>query len=216
MTTGQLLDRLLHDKDLRLRATLAAGLAANVAYAATNAWAGVASHSWWFGTLAFYYLVVSAERFMLVRSVARGHDLRGEYRRLIRCGMLTVLVAVGMVGMAVLSTRGSTAAEHPDVVTYAIALYTLYSVVSASYQVAHGRKRSTPLVRAVRGVSLSCALVSVFSLQNVMLARYASDWVYTVRMNAVTGSVIALALLALGLGTVVAGFRESRAWQRGE
>lgn len=61
--------RYRHDLRFRAEVVLYGTLAVNVLYSVYEACAGILLHSVWCGTLACYYIILSAERFLLVKNI---------------------------------------------------------------------------------------------------------------------------------------------------
>ena len=129
--------------------------------------------------------------------------LRREWQAYRLCGWMLVVLSVALQGQGFV---------YGGYGIYAVALYDFYCLTAALLFLIRSRKRHTPVVRALRYVSLTVSLVSMLSLQTAMFAAFGQDMPPAVRrqMNLVTGTAVCLLLAGLGLGMAVAARRALR------
>lgn len=189
--------------EFRTRISLYRALFINAVYALFKAACGFYYHSWWFGTFAFYYIIMGLDRFFLVKSFKSPLSLSEEYRKARRSGILLLVLTPGLVGMSVLITHDGFSFSYNTAVLYAIAAYAFYNISSAVVNVIKYKRYKSPRLSACRTVILINALVSMYSLQTAMLEKYGSDPAYTLELNAITGSALCLITLVTSIGTIV-------------
>lgn len=170
----------------------------------------------WYGTLAGYYLVLALARGVLLLS--RRHGLRrgesGERLRLrdargyLTSGALLVLLSLTFSGVLVLTVVQNAHFEYAGVTIYVAALYAFLKIGFAIGSLVRARKGNDFTVKALRSIGISDALVSIVSLQAAMLQTFTGeDPIDPFLMNAVTGGIAGVAILALGSFMIVRGYR---------
>ena len=81
-----------------------------------------------------------------------------------------------------------------------IATYTFYKTAMAITKAVKQRKNPSPLLRTIRNISYAEVAASILTLQRSMLVSFGSMSVRNIHfMNAVTGAVVCLFVLILGL-----------------
>ena len=203
-----LVQRYLDEPEFRVNSALHVSLGLNALYSALNAVYGLAYHSYWYGTLAAYYMFLAVLRFLLLRFARRhglGADMAGEWRRSRLCGVLLMLMNVVLAGVVVLVMHGDGGFAYAGNLIYAMALYTFYATIMGVVNLARYRRYRSPVMSAARAVSLASALVSMFALETAMLAQFgtADDSVFRPAMTVATGFAVWLIVTALGAGMAI-------------
>lgn len=174
----------------------AAALLANTAYALYNGFLGIWGHSIWFLVLCAYYLVLSTARFLAITRNEAGR--KGNHTRQV-VGRLLVLLALTLGASVYLSARRDVAHSYPKIAMISIATYTAVKVGLAISRLLKGRRENS-LETALRNIGCTDALASVLSLQRSMLASFGEiGRAESTAMNAVTGTVVSLVVLGIGL-----------------
>lgn len=128
----RLINRYITDINFKAEISLYISLAINLLYSAYEAISGIVYHSVWFGTVAFYYMVLSVERFSLLNYMHKQSKNKiGIYRRYRFCGMLLIALNIAVCGMTVLVIRTGETATYPGHMIYAVAGYSFYNLISA-------------------------------------------------------------------------------------
>ena len=86
--------------------------------------------------------------------------------------------------------------DYPGYLIYAAAAFSFYSLTTVERCVVRFRRFESPLLAAAQSVSTTTALVSLFSLETAMLARFGTDPTLDHQMLLWTGPVICTAALA--------------------
>lgn len=209
---------LIADRAHRARVALLLGMIVNLAYVGVKLAMGVIFHSLWFAFGAVYYLVLMAMRGFLLYCMVRHQaerDRRGELRVSRLCGVLLLIlnqVLAFIVTMAVCLNRGY---EYPGYLIYAMAGYSFYAIISAAIHLTRQVKAGDPLYSALHVVSLTSAMVSIFSLETAMLTQFGQgeDPAFRQIMTGSTGAVICLLVLGMAVAMIVRATRELRAIQ---
>lgn len=206
-------DRLLHEKAFRTRAALYPGLLINLLYVGIKLSSGIYYRSAWFISLAVYYFALALMRFSLLRPV-RKKDTRSreerEWRRYRICGGLLLVINSSMAGIVILAITKNAGFVYPGMMIYLMAMYTFYSVITAVINVVKYRKYGSPVLSAAKVISLTTALVAVFSLESAMLTQFAVEGQAEFRtiMTGCTGAVICLLIIGLALYMLITSTRK--------
>ncbi len=193
----RLLNRYMTDMNFKAEVSLYFSLGINLMYSVYEAASGIIYHSVWFGTVAFYYMVLSVERFSLLNYMRKQTKNKiGIYKRYRFCGILLIALNIAVSGMTILVICTGESPTYPGHMIYAVAGYSFYNLISAIVNVVTYHKKTNPIYAASKILSLSTALFSMFSLQNAMISAFGHSAVFQRNMNAITGFVV-FALLAL-------------------
>lgn len=169
---------------------------------------GIYSNSLWYGSLAFYYLLLSIMRSMILyRQWLEKTKAQTELQKLQACRFcgirLSVMTLALNISAALMLGAGNTK-HYPGVLIYAVAAYTFYKVIMSVINMIRAGKSNHVYVSALRYIGHADALVSLLSLQTAMFAAFGSEngRMVTV-MNALTGLVVCGAVLTLGIQLIV-------------
>lgn len=200
------------DKSLRLKVSLAIGLVISFAFSFFEAVCGLIYHSWWFGTQSCYYCILALLRFFLIHYYWKSErNLEKEYRKAMQCGIMLLILTLPLIGKSILITHEDVARTYPGSLIYAVALYAFYAIISAGINLRRFLKQSSPVLLSCKILSFATALVSIYSLQSTMLVTFGDDALFTLRMNAITGSAVCLIIFILSLLMIFISVKKARA-----
>ena len=184
--------------------SLAVSFLIAASYSAFKVVLAILLSSWWLGALGAYYLIVAITRLYMLRSRQDGWTV---YRR---TGWLLVLlnlaVAVVITDVAWLG-QGF---HYPGYTIYAMASWTFYQLTVAIMNFFRLSRATSPVVRAVKDMRMCVVLVSIFTLQNAMIAAFGHgdvDFAHT--MNCTVGFFVTLFILMISMHMVRLGRREA-------
>lgn len=206
-----LFHRYMTDMNFKAEISLYLSLGINLLYSIYEAVSGVLYHSVWFGTVAFYYMVLSVERFFLLNYMRKQTKNKiGIYRRYRFCGILLIALNIAVCGMTILIIRTGETATYPGHMIYAVACYSFYNLITAIINVVTYHKKTSPIYAASKILSLSTALFSMFSLQNAMISAFGHSAAFQKNMNAITGFAVFVLLTFLSIYMIIQGNRMIR------
>lgn len=162
---------------LRINVILCGNVLWNGGYGVLQLCLGAYHGSDWFYAAGTYYLLLALIRFFLVRHTLRcepGKEQRKEHRYYRGCGWALLLMNIALSGMIFFTIRENRVTEHHEITTIAMASYTFTALTLAVVNLFRYRKYHSPVISAVRAVSLTAACVSMLSLENTMLATFDS------------------------------------------
>lgn len=209
----------LDDPVYRTQINLYFGVAVNFAYIFIKLFTGLAARSEWLIVFALYYAVLTGLRISLVNYVRRKairSDLIAEYRRYRLVGMLLVLMNIVLSIIIARMIGHNDTYDYPGVLIYAMAAYVFYAVIMAAVNVFRFRRHGSPIVSAIKVVSLTAALVALLSLEAAMLQRFgdADDSYFRGMMIGLSGLGVSLILLSMSIYMILHASRKLK--QMGE
>lgn len=206
----------VESEGLRAGASGAFAVVYDVAYAAFVLVNGFRYDSGWAVAVALYYLAVAGIGFAVAFGLQRARKL-GEARRRRRelelmrqCGVLLVVMALALSGVMVQMIRDRQAWVYSDIVVIAIATFTFVGLALSLRSAVQIRKAGSASLVATRATSLSRTLVQLFFLETTMIAVFGDDEAFRFQMEAATGAVVQLLVLAAALALIVSATRRLR------
>ena len=156
-------------KDARLRVTVSlyGSLIWNAGYALFQLWLGIYHHTFWFYSLAVYYVSLAVMRFFLARYARAnrpGEQMRRELVRYRACGWVFLVTNLALTLMIFFMVYWNRTFEHHEITTIAMAAYTFTSFTVAIVNVVKYRKYNSPVYSAAKAISFASACVSMLTL----------------------------------------------------
>lgn len=207
-------DRLLDDAFFRSEVTLQGGLIVNLLYVALNLFSGIRYRSTWFIALAFYYMLLSVMRAVLVRYLYRrtvGEDITAEFRRYRVCGIILLMMNQALAGIIVYMVTQNRGFSYPGFMIYAMAMYAFYVTISAIINMVKFRNCGSPVMSAAKVINLTAALVSMLSLETAMLAQFGGDEPeFRCIMLGTSGGAVCMIVLTMAIYMIVRSTKKLR------
>ena len=204
-------------RDDRLRLSLRLSFSVHLVYIAYKSIFAVLYRSPWLGATAVYYMALCAARCLLLRGTGSGRrSLLHDWQTYRFCGGMLLALTLAIAGVNLYTIRDGQAMHYPWHLIYGAAAYTFYSLTMALIWLLRKRKRDTPLHSANRLLSLSAALVALFSLQMALLAAFGDGSAWERPMNIATGSVVFLLVAVIALSMLRTGTAELQALKHRE
>lgn len=168
----------LEDVHLRVRLSLYGSLLWNVAYAILQLGLGFYHSSFWFFSLAGYYISLAFMRFFLARYARKngaGENLRAELMRYRICGIVFLVMNLSLSLMIFFMIYWGRTFDHHEITTIAMAAYTFTSFTFAIINTVKYRKYESPVYSATKAISLAAASVSMLTLESSMLSAFGAS-----------------------------------------
>lgn len=195
--------------DYRYRTILFAlpGLGLNVVFAVIHGAIAIVSRSGWYLFLATYYLLLCVMRSAAVgyiktpeQSAQTGNQVLREEKVYHRCGILLIMMSIALDGAVIMMVQMGMGKNYPGILIYAVATYTFWKISISIVNLLRARRTKSPLLMALRNIGYADAMVSLLSLQTAMFAEFSEkEASYTQLMNAVTGLVVCLVIMVMGI-----------------
>jgi len=212
-------NRMVKDYRYRTVSFTYSSLSANLIFAVSNGIFGVIDHSVWFGTMAAYYIVLSIMRFIVIqydRKISKIEKTKKMKKQELSvyqiCGFLFILLTIAL-GVSVIQMvyfdQGHT---YPGTLIFAVATYTFYKIVVALRNVVKAGRLKSPLLMTIRDIGYADAMVSMLSLQTAMFISFCTkdDTLTPQIMNSLTGGVICLIILIMGIYMMFSAARQKQ------
>lgn len=216
--SGKITGALLGTYETRAVFFTAVSLFVNVAFAVFQGVLSILSGNVFLGMHAVYYVILSVVQSiavpMSVRKVrGKGKRIaeRTEWASYISCGGLLILLAAILPAAIVWMVISDKNTDPTGWFIYASAAFAFYKIVMSAINLAKAKRRDGPLMRMCRATGFVGALVSLLSLQTALLATFGDDATFSLAMNAVSGGVLVIAVLAVGIVMTVVGTKKRNA-----
>lgn len=192
--------------------------AGNVAYTVFLCVTALYSRTFWYWVLAgFYILLASMRGGLLYENQKNEKRFAGEpvllakakARSYIRCGWLLLALSMVLGGAVALMVFEGKRFPTPNVVVIALAAWDVVRVAFAVYNLLRAKKCDDLVVRSVRNINFSTALVATLTLQTVLLDTFTHPF-QTDILNAVTGGAVCVTVVAFAVYMIVVGGRTRR------
>lgn len=191
----------------------------SLAYALLQLGMSLRHGSYWFGSLAVYYAILTALRWMLLRR--RGRDSRLRQLRTYRaCGAVLLAMTLALALMIFFMVYWNRTFRHHEITTIALATYTFTTLTLAIIQAVSARRRRSPLPAAAAAIQLAAACVSVLTLETTMLTTFgegtvtlaARRWMLGTSGGAIAAGILTMAVYMLVHGTAM--IQEEQRYER--
>mgnify|MGYP005763498383 FL=1 len=213
--------RYLTDLSFRTHLSLYLSVGLNLVYAVMKLFFGVRYRSVWFGTLGVYYTLLTVMRFLLIRHVNRhafGRELVPEWKRYRLCGAILIPMTLALSGVIVLIIEKDQGFQYPGYLIYVMAMYAFYAAIAAVAHIVKYRKLQSPVLLAVKVISLASALVSLLSLETAMITQFgdSGDVLFRMVMVGCTGAGVCVIVLGMAAYMLIHATKQLRGLQSNE
>lgn len=167
--------RWLEDTHMRTNITMYGSLLWNVAYAVMQLGLGFIHSTFWFYSLAGYYLFLGLMRFYLVQHTTKykpGEKMKMELIRYRTCGWVFLALNLTLTLIIFFMLYWNRTFEHHEITTITLAAYTFTTFTFAIINTVKYRKYNSPVLSAGKAVSLAAGAVSILTLESTMLTTF--------------------------------------------
>ncbi len=211
----------LDSKDFRAVVSLYCGLAFNLLFATFKVASGILDGSAWLISIGFYYFAFAAARFMLTQNYRRqkSNDKNSgklyEYRTYRRCGIMMMFLNLTIGGMSVQMIWKNEVVSYSKAAVIISAAYTFYCFIISIKNVIAFRKSDNAILLATNDLTMSGAVMSMFSLQNSMLHTFGSadEERFRLIMNTVTGGSVLVIVLSIATFMIISGTKKLKRYE---
>lgn len=209
------------ENERQFRSSLNQGVVFNLLFALFNLVSGILYRSVWLGSSGLYYLVLAVIHIVLLRFERKLDNMEDDVQKhrsgwncFRLCGILLLLLHLTMTGIVFQRIWQGRIREYPGFLIFAVAAMIFYKLIVAIIRVVQLRKRSSPVLGAARNISLSEALMSLFSLQTAMIGEFGTDMDFQLLMNSLTGGAVCLLAMLGALGMILHGSNKLKEYRR--
>lgn len=204
------------DARLRVNVSLYGTLMFNTAYAVLQLGLGFYHASFWYYSMAGYYISLAIMRFFLVQHTRRhkpGERMQAELIKYRNCGMIFLVMNLALSVMIFFMVYWNRTFKHHEITTIAMAAYTFTSFALAIRNVIKYRKYNSPVFSAAKAISLTSACVSMLTLESTMLTTFDDgtlDILGRQIMLGASGGVISVFIVAMAIYMIVQSSRKMK------
>lgn len=206
--------RWLDDAHLRVKVSLYGTLVWNTAYAVFQLGLGFYHSSFWFFSLAAYYILLAIMRFFLVRHTRKykpAEKMKEELKKYRTCGVALLLLNLSLSLMVFFMIYWNRTFHHHEITTIAMAAYTFGSLATSIVNTVKYRKIGSPVFSASKAIGLASAAVSLLTLESTMLTTF-NDGSMTLAtrraMLGASGGAISLFIIIMAIYMIVRGSKK--------
>lgn len=170
--------RYFNDPHLRINISLYGSLIFNVIYSFFQLGLGIIHNTFWYISMAIYYICLSIMRYFLVRYTLKHkevEDIKKEFHRYIMCGIVLLVLNLALSVIIFFMVYYNRTFVHHEITTIAMAAYTFTLLTVAIVNIIRYRKYNRPVYSAAKIVSLVAACVSMLTLETTMLTVFGTS-----------------------------------------
>ena len=198
-----------NDARLRVNVSLYGSLIWNTAYAVLQLGLGFWHHTFWYYSLAGYYVLLAVMRFFLVRHSRKHKPREKMYEELIKyraCGIIFLAMNLTLAMIIFFMVYWNRTFVHHEITTIAMAAYTFTTFTRAIVNIIKYKKFNSPIFSASKAISLAAACVSMLTLEATMLTTF-NDGTMTLTarriMLGTSGGVISAFIILMAIYMIV-------------
>ena len=171
------------DTQLRMNVSLYGTLIWNTAYAIFQLGLGFWHHTFWFYSLAGYYISLA-------------------------CGIIFLIMNLALALIIFFMVYWNRTFNHHEITTIAMAAYTFTALTMAIINIIKYKKYNSPVYSASKAISLASACVSMLTLESTMLTTFGDgtmDLTARRMMLGISGGAISVFIIAMAIYMIVQG-----------
>lgn len=210
------------DHRLRVNVSLYGTLIYNTAYALLQLGMGFWHHTFWFYSLAGYYISLAVMRFFLVRHTSKhkpGEKMLDELIKYRACGVVFLVMNLALALMIFFMVYWNRTFNHHEITTITLAAYTFTSLTLAIINTVKYRKYNSPVYSASKAISLASACVSMLTLESTMLTTFGDGTMSLTGRRillGLSGGVISVFIIAMAIYMIVQANKKIKLLKIGE
>ena len=197
-----------NDVNFRINISLLGSLILNVTYSLFLLCLGIYHNSFWFYSMAMYYILLTLVRAYLVKHTKKniaGEDLLTEYKKYHFCGWILLFLNFAVSLMIFFIIYFGRTFYHHQITTIALAAYTFITFSIAVYNFIKYRRYKSPVYQAAKSINLVAAFVSVMTLTTTMLTTFGTEDIIKFKeiLLSCLGAVISLFILIIAIQIII-------------
>ena len=168
----------------------------------------IRTKSIWYGTLTMYYMLLTLMSSVIVTSKAidakfKRKPKKAELTAYRWSGIMLLVLTIAFATMVALTFKALNKIPFAGVMIYITAVYTAIKMTLGVVSSLRARFEGDFYAKAVKNINLASAFVSLYSLQVLLLATFASNTFNQTLWNVVTGVVMVILVAALGVYMII-------------
>ncbi|MBE5780414.1 MAG: hypothetical protein E7328_01125 [Clostridiales bacterium] len=205
-----------YQTDLHFKAevSIRISLGITVLFCALKSLAAIYYRSIWFGSVAFYYIILVVMRCLLFTHTRKAKiSPVSDYQRYRLYGFLLFVLTVALSSVSYYAIAKNQVIEYPGFLIYGAAAFTFYNLSMAIYNLIRYRRLRNPIYSASKILAFSTALVSIFFLQIAMFSEFGDGGPLQNYMNITTGTAVYLTIVVISICMMRTGTNAIRAYK---
>ncbi len=207
--------RWFEDVRLRTNITLCCSLIWNTAYAIFQLCLGIVHSTFWFYSLAGYYICLALMRLYIASHTRRytaGEKMREELMKFRTCGWIFLVMNLALSLMIFFMVYWNRTFIHHEITTIAMAAYTFTTFTIAIINIVKYRRYKSPVLSAAKAISLASASVSMITLTATMLTTFGEGDGLLFRriILSCVGGAVSIFIITMAIYMIVLGTRKIR------
>jgi len=211
---NKLIKRLIEDLHYRLKFMLFVSMIVNVAFAIYQLGLGFYHKSFWFYSLAIYYVLLAFMRFYLSKHVTT-YEPNKEYALQLKksrfCGYLLMTMNLALAVIIFFMVYFNRTSIHHEITTIVIATYTFGSLTIAITSLIRYKQFDSPVYNTIKAISLIAASVSMLTLTSTMLTTFGNtDELFRQLILSFVGGAVIILVMIIAIKTIINSYKLSK------
>ncbi|MBQ8163056.1 MAG: hypothetical protein IJZ93_01640 [Clostridia bacterium] len=209
LQSNPLTRKMMTQYDFRTVIFSTVSLFVNVAYAAATFVIGIISRSMFYISFSCYHislLVLRSGAVLLYKNRDDENFEQKSVQRHLSCGIMLVILPIALFSTIIHSLIYDIKLLYADLMIYAVAAYAFFKITVAIINFVKARRDDDYIVRSLRNINLSDALITLFMLQVALINTFSAEGENITPMNFVTGAAVCFITIAIGIYMIKASF----------
>ncbi len=201
LLSNKITKKMMSQYDFRTVILSTVSLFVNIAYAAVTLIVGIFSRSELYIAFSCYYisLIILRGAAVLLYKNSSGDELIVKSIKKYRfCGAMLVIFPIALLPFIIHSLIFDITLIYSEIIIFAVAAYAFFKITVAIINFIKAKKSGDLIVRSLRNVNLSDAMMTLFMLQVALINMFSAvgDMSY---MNLITGGAVCFITIAMGI-----------------
>ncbi len=185
----------------------------NVGYTLFLVFMALHYHSAWYGAIGIYYILLSVGRgFILLQNTKDDRRYRydihcrqaAKVRTYRYCGFMLIVLAFSLAFSVMELVIDNSGFRLAGWLFYVSAAVVVYKTILGLVHFIRSSRRTDLAVRSVRYINFAATLMTILCLQTSILAAYPPKDSTTAVVNGITGAIVCVITMALGIYVIMA------------
>lgn len=220
MNNHKYTNRYLHDFGFKTIITTVISFTMSLINSAINGYLGIKNKSIWYGALSAFYIALAFIRggvlFYHSHRLIKKNTQNDDYSKAkvyLGSGIATLVLNVVLSVEIAQMIFSNAHFEYVGWTIFYSAAYAFYKITMSIISFIKAHKQTDLTVRAVRNINLVDALVSILALQTALLTVFSDESVNISLFNTLTGTVVSLSSIAIGIYMIVSASKKIKQLQ---
>ena len=200
--------RWVNDIQLRMNILLYATVLLNIIYSIFQFVLGLYHKSFWFLSMAVYYVLLAVMRYYLANYTKKykpQEKIELELKKYRLCGWLLLLMNIAVIVIIFFIIYWNRTFYHHQITTIALAAYTFIMLTLSIINFIKYRKYKSPVYSAAKTINLISASVSMMTLTTTMLTTFGGEDIVEFKQIILffVGVIVSLFILLMAINMII-------------